>query len=247
MTFDVPARFAVFSDIHGNLPALNHFLQHADATGYDALFCLGDIVGYGAHPNECCDAIRRRNIPSVLGNHDEMALKPDEADNFNDIARRAIHWTHDQLRPENAAFLASLPYRIEAEDCLFVHASPLDSEKWHYILTHTDAEFNFRAFDQRICFVGHSHQPFAVAYADGAIHNIPGDEIPLRDGCRYLINVGSIGQPRDRNPDSCFVEVDRDQSILRFRRLAYPVQEASEAIEKAGLPAELARRITLGL
>ena len=247
MTFEAPARFAVFSDIHANLPALENFLQYADGAFYEALVCLGDIVGYGAHPNECCETVRKREIPAVMGNHDRVALTLENAESFNEIARRAIRWTHEQLTEDNAEYLKHRPYRIVSGDYTFVHASPREPERWHYILTHSDAELSFQAFDTKMCFVGHSHQPFAVEYENGMIRNMDPDELTIRDECRYLINVGSIGQPRDRNPDSCWVEVDREQRILRFRRLGYPVRRAQDAIEHAGLPTELAYRLTMGL
>lgn len=247
MTSDVPPRFAVFSDIHANLPALRRFLESVDAQACEGLYCLGDIVGYGAHPNECCEIVRERGIPAVMGNHDLVALTLEGADSFNEIARQAVRWTHDRLTPQNRAFLENLPYTMAFGDATFVHASPIEPRNWHYVLNQSAALANFEAFDTWLCFIGHSHQPLVVELEGDRIHCPEGREVALRRDRRYLINVGSIGQPRDRDPDSCYVTIDMESGILKFHRLTYPVEEAGRAIEDAGLPPELAYRLTVGL
>ncbi|NQU43809.1 metallophosphoesterase family protein [bacterium] len=246
MSIDSPGRFAVFSDIHGNRPALQAFLEDVASEQIVRIFCCGDIVGYGAHPNQCCDLIRKAGIPVVRGNHDQVAVTLENLNAFNDIAARAISWTHDRLTPENREFLEGLPYLMKEGDFTFVHSSPRDPRKWDYVLTRTEAMKSFDAFDTWLCFIGHSHQPFAVDETGRDVASPDLEEIELSRDRRYLINVGSVGQPRDRNAQLCYATIDPGQNVLRFHRLSYPVEEAQQAILEAGLPPQLAERLTLG-
>ncbi|MBN1866365.1 metallophosphoesterase family protein [Candidatus Sumerlaeota bacterium] len=249
MTIDMPgspSRFVVFSDVHGNLPALDTLLKEIDSCDYEACFCLGDVVGYGANPNQCCDRIVSRKIPTVMGNHDYVAVMLEDVEYFNEVARTAIKWTHERLVPEHVDFLKSLPHRIDRGDFTFVHASPFEPPRWHYVLTRSDARLNFDAFDKWICFVGHSHQAFVVELLGRELTCPDPEEIELDREKRYIVNVGSVGQPRDHNPDLCYVSVDLAENRLRFHRVAYPVHEAQRAIIQAGLPMELADRLGLG-
>lgn len=247
MSTESPGRIAVFSDIHGNLHALQAVLSAIGRMEIKTLVCLGDVVGYGAFPNECIDEMRRRDVPTLAGNHDHAAIGRTEVRFFNDIARRAVEWTAQRLTPENMQWLERRPYRYELPGgLLFIHASPINPEGWGYVLTFGDARSSFDAFDQRVCFIGHSHQP-AVVEKDGEELTCPeASAIPLREGCRYLINVGSVGQPRDRNPNACYVTVDLGRNEIEFHREAYDVQAAQQAIRAAGLPEELAERLGFG-
>lgn len=240
------ARFAVFSDVHANLPALHAFFEDVETQNCERLFCCGDLVGYGAHPAECVELVQAQDIPTVVGNHDFVCTRNENLDYFNDVAREAVLWTRRALGPSHVAYLKSLPYVLTEGDFTFVHASPRDPEKWNYILTRGEALDNFNCFDNWICFIGHSHQPFVVEQRDSEIHCPDPSEIELRRDRRYLINVGSIGQPRDRNPQLCYVIVDLKEMRLTFRRVPYPVFEAQRAILDAGLPDELAERLSLG-
>jgi len=240
------SRFVVCSDIHANLPALRAFFNKVDSEGYSRIFCCGDIVGYGAHPNECCDLIRGRGIPVVMGNHDRAAAAPGMVESFNDVARAAIVWTHEALTPENGEYLRGLPYVINEGDFTFVHASPHQPEEWNYILTLNAAKLNFGFFDRWICFIGHSHQPFVVELSRDGMRSQAEPQVMLSREKRYLINVGSIGQPRDRSPLMCYVTVDLEQNVLSFNREPYPVGETQQSIVDAGLPWELAERLQYG-
>jgi putative phosphoesterase len=242
-----PRRVAIFSDIHGNLPALERVLQEIDASNVDFVVCCGDVVGYGANPNECVELLRERKIPTIAGNHDYAALSLIDITYFNEIAKRSIQWTRQVLKPENQQFLRDMPLSLEVADMLFVHSSPKAPEAWNYVITLGDARQSFRAFGQRVCFIGHSHTPFVVENCDGNLSCPTSPVVEFKQGCRYLVNVGSVGQPRDRNPEACFAIYDREKLQLEIRRVEYDLARAQKAIVEAGLPPELAERLNFGL
>lgn len=242
-----PRRVAIFSDIHGNLPALEKVLEEIDASNVDFVVCCGDIVDYGANPNECVELIRSRNIPTIAGNHDYAALSLIDITYFNEIAKRSIQWTRKVLKPENEEFLRNLPLSLEVADMLFVHASPRAPEAWNYVITLGDARQSFRSFGQRVCFIGHSHTPFVVENHDGNLACPTSPVVELKPDCRYLVNVGSVGQPRDRNPEACFAVYDREKHQIEIRRVEYDLARAQQAIFEAGLPPELAERLNYGM
>lgn len=241
-------RFAIFSDIHANLAALKALLYEAESLNVDSLFCCGDVVGYGAEPNECCEMLRERGIAAVMGNHDYAALHPAESADFNPIARTAIQWTHDQLTPENTLFLSKLPFVLEHGILTFAHASPIEPKRWRYVLNLIDALDLFNQSKGWVSFIGHSHQPFAIELDNGQMHvmDVESGEVKLNVANRYLVNVGSVGQPRDRNPRLCFVTMDMKTRILKFHRLPYPVALSQNSILLMGLPSELSERLKFG-
>ncbi len=241
---DSPRRIGVFSDIHGNVHALDAVLGCLEDHGVDTMYCCGDIVGYGAHPNECCNRLRDRKIPTVAGNHDHAALLKTNIAFFNDIAKAAVLWTKEALTEENTQFLSDLPLTLEEGDHFFTHASPIEPDEWNYVLTLGDARSCFEAFDQRFCYIGHSHQPFVIEYYEGTILCPSSPEIPILPDRRYLINVGSVGQPRDRNPMACLVVVDLDEERIEFHRTPYDLEAAKQAIIATGLPPQLAERLS---
>jgi diadenosine tetraphosphatase ApaH/serine/threonine PP2A family protein phosphatase len=242
-----PRRIAVFSDIHGNLQALDAVLAAIDKLEISDTFCCGDVVGYGAYPNECCERLSSRNIPTLAGNHDHACIGQIDSQFFNEIAKAAVKWTIERLTLESKDWLKNLPYTgtLGNRHC-FAHASPFEPEKWGYVLTFQDARTAFESFEQDFCFIGHSHQP-AIVEKDGEELLCPeGFMIDIVDGRRYLINVGSVGQPRDRNPKPCFVVVDLDTKKIEFHRVEYDINSAQAAIRDADLPEELAERIGYG-
>lgn len=242
-----PRRIAVFSDIHGNLHALQAVLKAIDDLGIEEMICLGDVVGYGARPNECVGLLRERGIITLAGNHDHAAIDRTDITFFNDIAKQAVYWTREELTPENLEWLGKLPYVHEiAPKFYFVHASPRDPEAWNYVLTFGEARSCFEAFEHTVCFIGHSHQPAVVEKSGSELSCPEGHLVPLRDGCRYLVNVGSVGQPRDRNPAACFVHVNLDANEIHYVRVDYEIEAAQEAIAEAKLPPELAERLAYG-
>lgn len=231
-------RIAILSDIHSNLEALNIALKDIEAKKPDVVVCLGDIIGYGANPNECIDLVRAHCDIVLLGNHDAALFDPSLVVFFNPLARTALQWTLRTLTPENVAFLRSLRLTTELHNILFVHASPTRPAAWEYIVDQTDAQRHFPSFHQQLCFVGHSHIP--------GIYSVEGKEAMLLQGKRYIINVGSIGQPRDRDPRLSYGLFDVEEWNYGLVRLEYSVSTAAQKILDAGLPSALAYRLFEG-
>jgi predicted phosphodiesterase len=232
-------RLAIISDIHSNLEALTKCVDLIDQMRVDQILCLGDVVGYGADPSPCLRIVRERCSVVLMGNHDSAAVDPDIADDFNNLARMAAHWTHSVLSDEEQEYLSTLPFTAEVEGLWLVHGSPREPEEFHYILSSADADEAFDYFTQRLCFVGHSHVPgiFSERGRVGAI-NANG---------RFLINVGSVGQPRDGNPRLSFGVLDTEAWTYRNVRSEYDVQTAMGKILDAGLPPSLAERLLAGV
>ena len=231
-------RIAIISDVHGNLEALEMALWILSEKKYDELVCLGDIVGYGANPNECLTLIRKNTDHILLGNHDEASLDLAQTDAFNPYAKAAAVWTNDELTDENKSFLGKLPYTLELDGVLFVHASPYQPHEWHYIISPGDARDNFIHFTTQVCFVGHSHVP-AIFSEDVWSKEVVRDK-------KFIVNVGSVGQPRDGDPRLSCGLFDTKEWKYENIRSEYDVMKASEKIRKAGLPRALADRILVG-
>ena len=232
-------RIAILSDIHGNLEALVTALEIVDEHSADIIVCLGDIVGYGANPNECIDLVRKRCSAVVLGNHDAAALDLGVADSFNATARVSAVWTSKVLTDENREFLKSLPMTYSAEGAFFVHSSPVDPEEWNYVLSAYDAREAFRHFREEICFIGHSHIPGVFAEKSGTQQ--------VRRGERFLVNVGSVGQPRDGDGNLSLGIFDSVLWSYENIRAPYEVETTADKIRKAGLPPVLAERLKKGM
>ena len=246
-TSPTPHIVGVISDIHANLPALEATLQALDDRGVEAVYCCGDVVGYGPHPNECCELLRQRAIPTVAGNHDHAALGLTSHAYFNDMARQAIEWTRKVLTAENEAFLRSLPMiRTVGDEICLVHASPDAPADWNYVLTMGDARTNFAAFSQKVCFIGHSHQPFVVKILNDALVCPDSRTVSLEPEARAIVNVGSVGQPRDQNSQACCVLYDRVGGEVRFLRCNYDILTTQAALLENDLPYELGMRLNHG-
>lgn len=237
-------RTAVLSDIHGNLEALEAVLAACRASGMDDYVCLGDLVGYGANPNECVERIRALTDRTVAGNHDHAAVGMTDLDAFNPLARAAAVWTAGQLTPENADYLRERPLVLSTEEALFVHATPHEPEAWRYVFDAYDAEACFAQTDRRLCFLGHSHVAF-ICVARGHSREMAASS-PISEGRRYVINAGSVGQPRDFDPRAAFALWDQDRREVQIVRVAYDIAGAQARIVAAGLPPSLAERLALG-
>lgn len=225
-------RFALISDIHSNLPALEAVLASAEAEGCERILCLGDVVGYGAYPNEVIERLADLHVPTILGNHDAAAVGRLGREVMNNNARAAIEWTVSVLTPASRSFLTGLPLARSEGEALFVHASPLNPDEWCYIFNVSEAQAAFRAFSESICFYGHTHFPTQfTSSADG----------------KRLINVGSVGQPRDRDPRACYGIYDQKNRAFRWNRVDYSIEVAARAIIDAGLPPYLAERLSRGV
>jgi diadenosine tetraphosphatase ApaH/serine/threonine PP2A family protein phosphatase len=239
-------RYAILSDIHGNLEALRAVLQ--DCAGrVDAVLCLGDTVGYGADPLACVELIAERAQVIVGGNHEHAVAGRLGLGWFNRYARAAAEWTREHLDEDHRAYLGALPLVSEVEDATLVHASPAQPEEWDYLVTAEDGFAAFPHFATRWCFVGHSHVPGAWSLGSSGPEHHPGAGL-LRcvRGRRYLVNVGSVGQPRDRDPRAAYAVWDVEAGRTEIRRVAYDVATARRKIMEAGLPRLLADRLTAG-
>lgn len=244
-------RTLVLADLHANLEATRAALDRAAGLGYDRTMLLGDLVGYGAEPNEVIAALR--SLPGCLavrGNHDRVAAGLDDDGDFNRVARAAALWTKAALSPETRGFLRALPVGPLpfGEGLLLSHGTPVDEDM--YLLTEGAARRCFAALPFDLCFYGHTHLPGAFVLEDDRIRFEPArDErtvLTLRPGRRYLVNPGSVGQPRDRDPRAAFAIFDEDARAVTVHRAAYPVEETRRKILGAGLPAWLGDRLLLG-
>jgi predicted phosphodiesterase len=239
-------RVAVLSDVHGNLPALEAVL--AALAPYDAVWHLGDVVGYGPQPNEVVARLIAENARGVRGNHDAAALGALSTDDFNDDARAAVEWTVRELRRPAREWLAGLPTRIQLEDFTLVHGSPRDPT-WEYVFSRGVARASMAMFETTHCLVGHTHVPLVYRQAAGEIETLqPGDGDTLElDERRAIINPGGVGQPRDGDPRACAMIIDTDQRLLEWRRVEYPIESVQRQMRQLGLPPQLSARLTFGL
>jgi predicted phosphodiesterase len=240
-------KLAILSDIHGNLEALQAVLDFLNEEGIKEVICLGDIVGYGANPNECIDLVREATDQIIAGNHDWGAVGLTDISFFNPVAKAAIEWTARELTKNSKEFLKQLPLTREKEELFFVHGTPSFPESWDYLFRSADARKEFESFIQRVCFIGHSHTPLAFARnQQGMIFQINYAEQRMEDDRRYIINVGSVGQPRDLDPDAAVGIYDLSIKRFTLERIPYNIRAAQEKILEAGLPYMLAERIEVG-
>ncbi len=239
-------RYAVLSDIHANLEALRAVLADA-APRTDALLCLGDLVGYGADPVACVEIVAARAQTLVCGNHEKAVAGLIDLDWFNAHARAAAEWTRERLDADHQAYLAALPLVAQVGDATLVHASPDRPDEWDYLLTAQDGFDAFAAFTTRLCFVGHSHLAGAWSLGSaGPEHRAGAVDLELERGRRYLVNVGSVGQPRDRDPRASYAIWDVERGTISTRRVVYDVGSTREKILRGGLPRFLADRLAWG-
>ncbi len=245
-------RLMIFSDIHGNIGALEAVLAHSQDKGIHRYICLGDIVGYGPHPNECISRVKRlKNCRSVAGNHDLAALWETSPYGMSPDAKEAILWTMDQLTPQNKIFLQSLPDRIDFYGMSFAHANPYNPRGWRYV---TDRKYALRSFagtQSRLSFIGHSHRPLLITRKNllmvdfTSVSGLPEFTIPEPKRC--IVNCGSIGQPRDRDTRSCYLVFDTRRHQLTFYRVSYDTSKSAQAVLDAGLPRGIGMRLLKGI
>jgi len=244
-------RFLVLSDIHANIDAFDTVLAHAEGR-WDRVLVLGDLVGYGAEPNAVVDRVKALSPEVVIrGNHDKAACGLDDGSQFNHVARAAAMWTGGVLTPDNIAYLRALPMGPIPIDALteICHGAPFDED--HYIFDGGDARMAMQAAERPLCLYGHTHLPAIFKVVEGILDGEAPDGdrevvVPLQRGARYLINVGSIGQPRDGDPRAGYGVLDDEAREVRLFRVPYPVEKAQHRILSAHLPASLANRLALG-
>ena len=241
-------RVAVISDIHGNFHALQAVLEAVEREDVDELWSLGDVVGYGPQPNECCRAVAGRAVASLAGNHDLGVLGAIDLGDFSDEAAAGARWTRSVLEDGPRAYLAALPSSAARGGVALFHASPRDPV-WDYVLTDEAAAATFALTSAPVVLVGHTHVPIAVLLrarerSGGVAHG--GTECDLGEG-RWVLNPGSVGQPRDGDPRAAFLVLDFDRGSATFRRLHYAVERTQARIREVGLPAVLAERLAHGV
>lgn len=239
-------KYAVISDIHGNREALEAVLEEIRRREAERCLCLGDLVGYNADPVWCLDKVRQMGIPTVRGNHDAAAADPRQLENFTELARQAMEWTIPRLEPEAVAFLGSLPLVRTEDEITIFHSSLKDPAGWRYIFTPDEARPSLRMLETPIGFFGHSHRPAFFRLRGRKVSVLPGGEARLETGDRLLVNPGSVGQPRDRDPRAAFAVYDRDRGSVEIVRVRYPAEETRKKIREAALPDRLAVRLAGG-
>ena len=243
-------RYLVLADIHANLHALDAVLADARRRGFDQILLLGDVVGYGAQPNEVIDRLAEVPVAAaVRGNHDKVAAGLDGADAFNPVAKQVAEWTRHALTPAHAAVVRALPQGpVSATDWIEIcHGSPYDEDA--YVLDALDALNALHAAHRPLCLFGHTHAPMAFVVDGGQLHGhetTDGSVLAVPPESTYLVNVGSVGQPRDADPRAAYGIADDDRKDVSFFRVPYDVEAAQKAIRDAGLPEALAKRLALG-
>jgi diadenosine tetraphosphatase ApaH/serine/threonine PP2A family protein phosphatase len=237
---------AIVTDIHANLEALEAVLADLERHRPASVVCLGDFVGYGASPNECIERLRPLIEHGLAGNHDLAACGRIRLTDFNHNAAVAARWTEETLTPGNLEYLRALPFSARWRGTLLVHASPAGPEDWHYVLSIQDAHEELAAFTERMCFIGHSHYPGTFDQQGDHVRYTRTPEVRIEKGHRYLVNVASVGQPRDGDPRAGYLLYDEAAGLLRHVRLEYDVPGAMRRIVAAGLPRFLAERLQWG-
>ena len=225
-------RYGIFSDTHANLPALEAVLRGFDAEKVDKLVCLGDTVGYGPQPNECCAKVREVAAHTVLGNHDAAVAGRMDYSYYYDAAREALDFHASMLDDEHLEWLRGLPYIVRDEGTHFRHGSPVDLEEFEYIFSVEQAETCLPIWNKlgRVTFIGHSHLCKSFAVGENRAYEVVTDSFELREGFRYIISVGSVGQPRDNDPRASYTIYDSDKETFEFKRVEYDVHNTAERI-----------------
>ena len=238
-------RFAIFSDLHANLEALQAVLQDARAKDCTHYVCLGDLVGYNANPHECVEIVRAMDCPVVKGNHDEQACLNESTRDFNDLAERAINWTRDNLTADDKTWLGELRMTRQVRDFTIVHATLDTPAEWGYVFNNLDAVASFTYQHTTVCFFGHTHVAGAFVRDDG-VKRLKVEQLMIEAGKKYFINTGSVGQPRDGDPRAAYCIYHTDREVVEQRRVRYDLPAAQKKILAAGLPRLLAERLELG-
>jgi len=239
-------RYAIFSDIHANLEALEAVLEDAAERQCTHFVCLGDVVGYNANPHECLDRVRQMDCPIVKGNHDEQASLIESSRDFNELAEHAINWTREHLDEEDKQWLRDLRYQRQVRDFTIVHATLDTPEQWGYVFNNLDATASFTYQHTTACFFGHTHVPMAFIREESGVRRVGVDQLTIDAARKYFINTGSVGQPRDGDWRAAYCVYHVEKNVVEQRRVKYDIATAQKKIVQAGLPALLAERLALG-
>lgn len=237
-------KYAIISDVHANLEAVEACFREIERLKADRVICLGDLVDYCAQPNEVISIIKNNCDVVLLGNHDEAQYNHQLSERFNERAKASSVHTRSVLEPDHLEYIKTLKLTHSENGLHFVHASPLEPPAYKYVLNEEAAVVNFDAFNERICFIGHSHRPVIFESSDSVVKIFPAGKLNRNN--RYIINVGSVGQPRDSNNRSSFGFFDAEEFTYCNTRIDYDRVSASIKIYKEGLPVFLAQRILEG-
>ncbi len=241
-------KFALISDVHGNLEALEDVLRDIEKQGVEKIHFLGDAVGYGCNPNECVRLIDKHCDIKLLGNHDYAVMGLEQSENFNQIARVSMDWTVEKIKKKSIQILADFEMSSTFLDYYLVHASPEEPDSWTYILDADGARDNFNEFSQSVCMVGHTHVPTCfILDKENTIVQQTSESIKRADGRKYIINIGSVGQPRDNDPRACYLIVDTEADTMYYRRVEYDIGKTQDKMKKAKLPEFLIERLAIGV
>ncbi len=244
-------KYLIITDLHGNYDATRAVLNHVRRKTFDAVLVLGDLVGYGACPNQVVEEVRDLKGRTVVirGNHDKVIAGLEDGEDFNRVAISSAIWSRSRLTPQNKRYLIDLPEGpVEVDDFSICHGAPIDEDR--YLLRTADAEEAFAGAEFDVCFFGHTHVPMLFRQTGRETHGerLKGNkgEIQIEPGSRYLINPGSVGQPRDGNPLAAYMIYDSDAGVATWHRIRYPMRRAQRRILAAGLPEMLAERLEYG-
>jgi predicted phosphodiesterase len=238
-------RFAIFGDIHANLHALQAVIDDTHEQGCTHYICIGDIVGYNAFPRECLAFVRDLDCPTVKGNHDEQVSMGETQGGLNPLAEEALDWTRNQLGENDKQWLRELRMQRLVRDFTIVHATLDTPHKWGYVTTPLDAAASFTYQHTALCFIGHTHKPI-IYQRDHSVNSFAFETLTIEKNQKYLINVGSVGQPRDGDWRAAYAIYDTDTNEIVLRRIPYDLEAAQRAILDAGLPQKLALRLANG-
>ncbi|MFT7542712.1 MAG: diadenosine tetraphosphatase ApaH/serine/threonine PP2A family protein phosphatase [Gammaproteobacteria bacterium] len=243
-------KYGVLGDIHGNLTALNVAIEYLSREGVDLFLSMGDVVGYGAAPAACISRLREIEAVVIKGNHDAATADQLDLVYFNQYAREAVHWTQSVLDKDAISWLAALPYTVDLEDCSAAHGTYHNPEKFDYIQSTRDADPSLDVMKRPVCFVGHTHVPVTLMRLTDDPDRTAftcDDVIDLSGAQKALINVGSVGQPRDDDPRAACAIFDTSTEIVAIKRLDYDIEKEAHRIRSAGLPAVLGDRLYMGV
>jgi diadenosine tetraphosphatase ApaH/serine/threonine PP2A family protein phosphatase len=243
-------RIGIISDIHSNLEALTQSLAALERHRPDRVICLGDVVGYGASVNECCELVRKVSEVTLLGNHDAAVAGRMDYSFYYDAARHALDWTASRIAPDHLEWLRSLPHAHRIENVQFTHGNPISPEAYEYVFAIEQARELLPHLDELadVNFIGHSHLCKAFALnAAGDVAEVVATKFGLRRGYKYVVSVGSVGQPRDCDNRACFVVYDTVERIVEYHRAAYDIETAAQKIFDADLALNFGKRLFLGV
>ncbi|HEY6004842.1 MAG TPA: metallophosphoesterase family protein [Anaeromyxobacter sp.] len=243
-------RIGIISDIHANLEALTQSLSALERHRPDRVVCLGDVVGYGASVNECCDLVRKVAEVTLLGNHDAAVSGRMDYSFYYDAARHALDWTASRIAPDHLEWLRSLPYAHRMQDVQFTHGNPINADAYEYVFAIEQARELLPHLGElaEVNFIGHSHlcKVFALD-AGGDVTEIVSTKFTVRQGQKYVVSVGSVGQPRDCDNRACFVTYDTETKTVEYHRVSYDIETAAQKIFDADLALNFGKRLFLGV